>query len=161
MRHLGLTIAMAAMSAVMAGCGQGGGGSPPATPPPPPLTDAQKQVLLAELPAPYSTGDLANGEAKFAMCRSCHTTAKGGANTTGPNLHGIFGSKVGEVPNFKFSDALLATGITWDAAKMDAWIASPRTMVPGTKMSYAGLNNPKDRIDLVAYLKVQTSEAPQ
>jgi cytochrome c2 len=30
-------------------------------------------------------------------------------------------------------------------------------MVPGTKMTYLGMENPKDRIDVVAYLKLVTT----
>ena len=49
-------------------------------------SEAEKVALLATLPAPYNTGDLANGQRKFALCRSCHTIAEGGPALTGPNL---------------------------------------------------------------------------
>ncbi len=145
--------------ALLAGCGQGGGEQAAQTPPAPAVpepTDTEKQALLASLPAPYNTADLANGKQKFGMCRSCHTIVPGGANMTGPNLHGVFGRKAGEVASYKYSDAVKNAGFIWDAAHLDKWLAEPRTFLPGTKMSFAGLKDPKDRIDLIAYLKVET-----
>lgn len=150
-------------SAILAACGQGGSGgtaSAPAAPEPPKLSDAEKQALLASLPTPYNTGDLANGEAKFGLCRSCHTITPGGANMTGPNLHGVFGRKAGALETYNYSDAVKAAGFVWDGEHLDKWLAEPRTFLPGTKMSFAGLKDPKDRIDLIAFLKVETGYKP-
>ena len=144
--------------ALLAGGGQSGekAAEAPAAPAAPEPTDAEKQALLAALPAPYNTADLANGKQKFAMCRSCHTIVPGGANMTGPNLHGVFGRKAGAVENYKYSDVVKNAGFVWDADHLDKWLAEPRTFLPGTKMSFAGLKNPKDRVDLIAFLKVET-----
>jgi cytochrome c len=129
----------------------------PAPPAPPAPTDAQKKKALAALPAAYQGADLANGEAKFALCKSCHTTAPAGPDMTGPNLNGVFGRRAGTKPGFAYSDALKVSKITWDAAGIDKWIANPRADIPGTKMTYLGMENPKDRIDLIAYLKLATT----
>lgn len=123
------------------------------------LTDAQKAALLAELPEPYRSADLAKGEALYAMCRSCHTYVQGGINMTGPNLWGTFGAKAAQVAGFNYSDALKASGLTWDVATMDKWIENPRGLVEGTKMSYVGMKSPEDRAALIAFLKVNTSPA--
>lgn len=123
---------------------------------PPEPTAEEKQALLASLPAPYNTGDLANGKAKFGMCRSCHTIVEGGANLTGPNLYGVFGRKVGSLPGYNYSEAVKTAGFTWDAEHLDKWLAQPRTFLPGTKMTFPGLKAEKDRVDLIAYLKVET-----
>jgi cytochrome c len=162
MRRFGSVIVVAALAAALVGCGKSGGssaGGEAAAPAPeaPPATAAEKQALLASLPAPYDTGDLANGEIKFGVCRSCHTINAGGPNMTGPNLHGVFGGKAGSHPDFNYSEGMKTSGVTWDAPTIDRWIADPRTMIPGTKMSFAGLKDPKDRIDLIAYLKVESS----
>ncbi|HEY2483441.1 MAG TPA: cytochrome c family protein, partial [Caulobacteraceae bacterium] len=77
-----------------------------------------------------------------------------------PDLYAVFGRKAGTSPGFAYSDGLKALGITWDAASLDKWIANPRAMVPGTKMTYIGLSDPKDRTDLIAYLKTVTSPPP-
>ena len=126
-------------------------------PRPPPVTDAAKKAALAALPAAYQSADLDNGQAKFALCKSCHTLVKGGAEMTGPNLWGVFGRKAGATPGYSYSDGLKASGITWDAAKIDQWIANPKAIVPNTKMTYIGMQDPKDRTDVIAYLKVATT----
>ena len=78
----------------------------------------------------------------------------------GPNLHGIFGRKAGSKAGYAYSDAVKNAGFTWDAEHLDKWLASPREDLPGTKMTFAGLKDPKDRIDLIAYLKAETSAKP-
>ena len=120
-------------------------------------TDAQKKAMLATLPAAYQAADLDNGQAKFALCQSCHTVAQGGAAMTGPNLWGIFGRKAGSVADFSYSDGMKAYGIVWDADHLEKWITNPRAVIAGTKMTYLGMENPKDRIDTIAYLKTVTS----
>lgn len=165
MRHLGTTLAAAVLAAALAGCNKPAT-SPPAEPSagattaPAPMSDADKQAALAKLPAPYNTADLANGESKFALCSACHTLPEGGPNMTGPNLHGVFGRKAGAVAGFSYSDALKATGWTWDAARIDTWITDPKVALPGTKMTFAGLKDPKDRTDVIAYLMVMTGFKP-
>ncbi|WP_371129890.1 cytochrome c family protein [Phenylobacterium sp.] len=140
--------------ALLAGCGQKTEAPPAAAPQE--LTAEQKAAVLASLPAPYNTADLANGKSKFGLCKSCHTIVPGGANMTGPNLHGVFGRKAGAVADYKYSDAVKNAGFVWDAEHLDKWLAEPRTFLPGTKMSFAGLKEARDRVDLIAYVKVES-----
>ena len=123
------------------------------------VSAADQQKLLASLPAPYNAADVSNGQSKFAICRSCHTLTPDGPNMTGPNLHGLFGRKAGSHPDFNYSEGVKNSGITWDAASLDKWIENPRGVVPGTKMSFAGIKNPKDRADLIGYLKTEAGDA--
>jgi cytochrome c len=116
-----------------------------------------KAKALAALPAPYNVADLENGQRKFALCRSCHTIVEGGANMTGPNLHGLFGRAAGSVPKFNYSDGVKAAGFTWDPSHLDKWLADPRGYIPGNRMTFVGVKDPKDRTDLIAYLMVETS----
>lgn len=167
MRYLGLTIAVAAAVTMVAGCNkpastpQETGAQPSATAPAPAaLTPDEVKKAQAALPAPYNTADLSNGESKFALCQTCHTVVEGGPNMTGPNLHGVFGRKAASLPGFSYSDALKAAGWTWDPAHVDTWITDPKVAAPGTKMTFAGLKDPKDRTDLIAYLMIQTGFKP-
>jgi cytochrome c len=160
-------IAAAAVLA-LAGCGPSGGSAPSnsqaTTAPAAPsvtLTDPQKKALVAELPAAYQAADLSNGEAKFALCRSCHTTSQSGDDMTGPNLWGVFGRKAGSKAGFTYSDDLKSAGWAWDADRIDKWITNPRAVEAGTKMTFIGMPNPTDRRDVIAFLKVQTSPAPK
>jgi cytochrome c len=166
MRHLGLTLtALALAAAALAGCNKSASPPPAAdqsasTAAPTPMSDADKAKALAALPAPYNTADLSNGESKFALCSTCHTVVQGGPNMTGPNLHGVFGRKAAAAPDFKYSDVLKASGWTWDAARVDTWITDPKVALPGTKMTFAGMKDPKDRTDAIAYLMVMTGFKP-
>ncbi len=164
MRYLGLTIAAVAASATLAGCNKSA--NPPASDNSQPaapvvqLTPEQMKAAQAALPAPYNTADLDNGQSKFALCSTCHTLVEGGPNMTGPNLHGVFGRKAGSKEGFKYSDALKATGWTWDGAHVDTWITDPKVAANGTKMTFAGMKDPKDRTDTIAYLMVMTGYKP-
>ncbi|MGA0606780.1 c-type cytochrome [Phenylobacterium sp. VNQ135] len=169
MRRIAFTVLLAS---TLAACGQSQSGGDtsgtttataeaPAAPAAPEMADAEKQALLASFPAPYNTADLANGEAKFGLCRSCHTITPGGANMTGPNLHGVFGRKAAQAEDYKYSDALKSSDIVWDANHLDQWLAKPMTYLPGTKMSFAGLKDAKDRTDLIAFLMVETGHKPE
>ncbi|MBA4806939.1 cytochrome c family protein [Brevundimonas sp.] len=125
------------------------------------LSDAEKTVLLASLPAPYDAADLANGRRVFARCRSCHTIGEGGPDMAGPNLHGVFGRKAGDRPRYNYSNVMRTATFTWDAEKLDHWLQNPRTFLPGNKMSFPGLPDATDRRDVIAFLKVETGYRPE
>ncbi len=131
--------------------------SAPSGPIVPSLDTPENKKLVAELGPAYANADLANGQTRFALCRSCHTIAKGGPNMTGPNLYGIFGRKAGAVANYAYSEGLKGAGVTWSAETLNTWLKDPRAMVAGTKMSFMGVKDDKDRADLIAYLKVASN----
>lgn len=98
-----------------------------------------------------AAGDPAKGKTIFARCMACHATVPG-RNGLGPTLAGVVGRKAGTVPAFTYSPAMKASAITWTPAAIDKFVFSPRTVVPGTKMIFAGLPNAADRENLIAYL---------
>jgi cytochrome c len=106
------------------------------------------------------TADAAAGEAQFRKCTSCHTANQGGANGTGPNLHGVMGAPLGRVAGFNYSEQLRAKGGTWTWEAMNEWIRSPRAYIPGTRMAFAGIADPQDRANLLAWLNTQGSNLP-
>lgn len=162
-----LSILAIAAAALLAGCGQtpasdeaGSAAPAPAAAARPAPTPEEKLAILATLPAPYAEGDLENGRRVFARCRSCHTLAEGAPNMTGPNLWGVFGRAAASHRGYTYSNALKESGIVWDAAQLDTWLANPRTFLPGNKMSFAGIPDATDRRDVIAWLKVETGYTP-
>jgi len=112
------------------------------------------EVLLAH-------ADPAKGADVFKKCASCHTVAQGGANGIGPNLYAILGDAVGKGRGgFAFYDGLAKMGGKWDFAMLNKWLTDPRGMMPGTKMTFAGLDDPQDRANVIAYLNTQGSNLP-
>jgi cytochrome c len=108
-------------------------------------------LVLASLPSmPGYAQDAGHGKTVFKACAACHALDQ--ANRVGPGLGGIVGRKAGSVPGFRYSDAMKNSDIVWDVATLDVYLESPQKAIPGNKMPYAGLKNPMDRVDLVAYL---------
>ncbi|MEO7564789.1 MAG: cytochrome c family protein [Sphingomicrobium sp.] len=115
----------------------------------------------AEQPIEFflAKADAAKGAQVFNKCAACHNATKGGPNGLGPNLWDVLGEPIGKGKGFAFSDALSKIGGTWNWTNLDHWLASPRAMAPGTKMTFAGLGNPQERADVIAYLN-QQSDSP-
>jgi cytochrome c len=96
--------------------------------------------------------DVNDGKAVFGRCAACHTNIKGVPDGIGPNLFGVVGRKAASKPDFSYSTALKNSHIVWTREKLDAWIANPPKTVPGTRMAFAGISDPRQRADLIAYL---------
>ena len=95
------------------------------------------------------------GEQLFEDCERCHTIEVGGRNKRGPNLNGVVGRAAGSVKNFRYSAALLESGLIWDESTLDQWLNSPKEFLKGTKMKYWGLKKAEDRAAVIEYLKSQ------
>jgi cytochrome c len=100
--------------------------------------------------------DVNKGSQVFNKCAACHNAANGGPNQLGPNLWGVLGEPIGQGRGFAFSDALAKKGGTWNWDNLSQWLTSPRAFAPGTKMTFAGLSNPQDRANVIAYLNQQS-----
>lgn len=114
-------------------------------------------VETAQAPADPEAADLKRGARQFLKCRSCHTLAEGEKHKTGPNLWGIFGAQTAAQPGFKYSTAFTNLNQTWTEENMDEFLKRPSKFASGTIMSFAGIRKEKDRRDLIAYLKQETS----
>jgi cytochrome c len=89
-------------------------------------------------------------------CRQCHTV-KEGDNRLGPSLYGIVGKKAGTATSFAYSDSLKSSGITWDEATLDKWIADPESVITNNKMKpYTGMTDASARAAIIAFLKQGT-----
>lgn len=94
--------------------------------------------------------DVAAGKQVYAQCAACHSVD--GSQGVGPSLQGVVGRQAGSAPGFRFSRAMRSAGYPWDSRTLDAYITNPQGAVPGNVMPYAGLADPKQRADLLAYL---------
>lgn len=107
-------------------------------------------VALVAVATVAEAQDVAAGKAAFASCAACHSID--GSNGAGPSLQGVVGRTAGTFPGFRYSRAMKAAGVTWDAASLEAYIADPQKSVPGNAMPFSGVPDAKVRADLVAYL---------
>ena len=100
----------------------------------------------------------ANDGAKiFKKCAACHSIAEGGANKIGPALWGVIGRKAGAVSDYKYSKAMAAHGKAWSFDEMNGFLIKPKDWIKGTKMSFAGLKNPKERAAVILYMNTNSS----
>src|SRR4051812_36876271 len=96
----------------------------------------------------------ARGEAAFAVCAPCHA---GDHNATGPALGGLIGRPAGSAPGFRYSRAMKGAAFTWSEEKLDAFIADPQSAVPGNLMPFSGIDDARQRADLIAYIRTLTA----
>ena len=109
-------------------------------------------AILATTATANAAGDAGAGSGLFNRCAICHSNTKGGPNKLGPDLFGVVGRKAGTYPGFSYSVAMKRAGFVWTPAKLSDYLASPEKVVPGNAMPFAGLADPKQRADIVAYL---------
>jgi len=95
--------------------------------------------------------DAAAGKAAFAQCSACHSID--GKSGVGPSLKGVFGRPAGSEPGFRFSRAIMASGMKWDMDSLDAFLTSPKTSVLGNAMPFSGIFDATQRADLISYLQ--------
>ena len=104
------------------------------------------------LDARLAAANLKRGQLLYMVCKACHDVEAGLPHKVGPNLHGMFGRKAGTAEGFRYTDALVKSGIVWTPETMDAWLKQPGALVPGNGMAFAGIANDADRASLVAWL---------
>jgi cytochrome c len=104
------------------------------------------------LPTLLAKADVTKGEHDVKVCETCHNFKEGAGAKIGPDLYDVVGRPVGSVAGFAYSDALKKIGGDWTFEKLDAWIADPKTMAPGTKMAFAGEKDAQKRADILDYL---------
>ncbi len=98
------------------------------------------------------TSAVAAAPAAWGQCAACHSLAPG-RNGIGPSLADVHGQPAAREQSYAYSGAMRASGIVWDDAALDAYLANPRAVVPGTKMAYAGLSDPAARAELIVFLE--------
>ena len=105
----------------------------------------------------FASTNAAEGAKIFKKCTACHSIAEGGANKIGPALWGVLGRPAGSVPGYKYSKAMAAYGKVWSFEEMSGFLTKPKDWIKGTKMSFAGLKNAKDRAAVILYMNENTN----
>ena len=95
-------------------------------------------------------GNATRGAEIYTRCEACHALEY---SRTGPKHCGVIGRKSGSVPGFDYSPAMKRAKLTWDEKTLDRFLADPLRLVPGTTMTYAGIPDPQERADIIAYLR--------
>lgn len=117
------------------------------------LASAVFLTLANGLPGHAQAADLADGEAVFrSQCGICHSP-KPDRNMIGPTLFGVVGRTTGSVTGYAYSVSNKNSNVTWTPEVLDKYLESPKVVIPGTKMPYAGLKDPVKRADLIGYLE--------
>lgn len=121
------------------------------------MTLAQS-VPAEDLQQRLAAASVKRGQMLFMVCKACHDLEPGQQPPkAGPALNGIFGRKAGTEPGFKYTDAMVRSGIVWTPETMDTFLKQPGALVPGTGMAFPGLPGDADRASLIAYLMSVTA----
>lgn len=143
-----LPLSIAIVALLLAGCSSDGHSS-----------EDREARRRAAGPAPTVAARVASasaGAVLFTRCSACHSIGRGAPDLGGPNLFGVMGQEIGQnSQRFAYTAALQKVGGRWTPERMDLWLANPKRFAPGTAMGFAGLADPLDRADVIAYLQTQ------
>ena len=106
-------------------------------------------------------GDAAAGIKVFKRCMACHKVGPDARNGVGPALNGVVGRAAAAYPGYSYSAAMKNSGLVWNEATLTTYLQSPRKLVPGTKMTFAGLKKSQEIVDVIGYLKRLDAQGQQ
>ena len=129
-------------------------------PAPAPGTAPAAPAAPVDLGTLLASADPERGKGTARVCGSCHTFEQGGPDRVGPNLWAVVGRPIGGKGGFAYSPAVAGHGGAWTWEELDRYLASPARAIPGNKMAFNGVRNPKDRANLLAYLGSLGGGAP-
>jgi cytochrome c len=98
-------------------------------------------------------GNPKSGALLFQRCASCHAVGPFASGGYGPQLNGIVGRRAASTKDYKYSDAMKKSGLTWDEKTLTAYLRAPHDVVPGTSMRFWGIKDEQQLADVMAYLK--------
>ena len=117
---------------------------------------SSEDVNTGSIMALFASTSAADGAKVFKKCAACHSIAQGGGNKIGPALWGVLNRKAGSIPDYKYSKAMASHGKAWTLDEMNSFLIKPKDWIKGTKMTFAGLKNAKDRAAVILYMNENT-----
>ena len=119
-------------------------------------SESSDDVAMEDIITLLASSTAADGEKVFKKCVACHSIAKGKGNKIGPALWGVLGRQAGSVSDYKYSKAMVEYGKRWSFEEINNFLIKPKDWIKGTKMSFAGLKNAKDRAAVILYMNENT-----
>ena len=117
---------------------------------------ASENLESGNIIALFASTSASDGAKVFKKCAACHSIAQGGGNKIGPALWGVLGRQAGSISDYKYSKGMAVHGKNWSFEEMNGFLIKPKDWVKGTKMSFAGLKNAKDRAAIILYMNENT-----
>jgi len=111
-------------------------------------------LVLAGIASAQDLGDAAKGVPAYQLCAACHSL-RPGVHLSGPSLAGAWGKRAATASDYsRYSQALKHADIVWDENTLNAWLAEPQAMVPGTAMQFRGIKQNETRGTLIEFLRL-------
>ena len=120
-------------------------------------TSSEVNLESEDIMAIFASVSASDGAKIFKKCAACHSIAQGGKNKIGPALWGVIGRKAGSVSDYKYSKAMAAYAKPWSFEEMNGFLIKPKEWIKGTKMSFAGLKDAKERAAIILYMNTNSS----
>ena len=126
-----------------------------------PAAPAAEAKPIADL---LANANVEAGASVFKKCQACHTGEKGGPNKVGPDLWDIVDRPIAEHAGFAYSAGMKefskGGAEKWTYDNLNHFLLSPKKLVKGTAMGFAGLPKDEDRANVIAYLRT-LSDSPK
>ena len=114
--------------------------------------DKSEEEKSGDIMALFASVSADEGKKIFKKCAACHSIAKGGDNKIGPALYNVLGRQIGSIADYKYSKSMGSYGKKWTVEEMNGFLIKPKDWIKGTKMSFAGLKNPKERAAVILFM---------
>lgn len=101
--------------------------------------------------------DGSRGAQVWRACAVCHSLTPDDGNRAGPSLHGVYGRRIGSLPEYDYSPALREMTLIWTPETVAALFEhGPEAYTPGSRMPEQRINDPADRQALTDFLDRMT-----
>lgn len=93
----------------------------------------------------------ARGARVSHKCIACHALETR-HHGVGPSLVGVLGRHAGSLAGYSYSDAMKASGVTWDKSNLKQFLMGPQEFISGTNMGISPLTE-SEATELISYLE--------